>query len=107
MEQERKKSFANFGVFIALLANVASSLVTMATALGSITLSYGQAMNGLVLPCLPMVTVEKWCVELQLFFREALNFLEGRIREHNDLVFPRNLQEFVGHGGDGDRGSLG
>ena len=54
-----------------------------------------------------MVTVEKWCVELQLFFREALNFLEGRIREHNDLVFPRNLQEFVGHGGDGDRGSLG
>ena len=52
-----------------------------------------------------MVTVEKWCVELQLFFREALNFLEGRIREHN--VFPRNLHEFVGRGGDGDRGSLG
>ena len=38
-----------------------------------------------------MVTVEKWCVELQLFFREVLNFLEGRIREHNDLVFPMCL----------------
>ena len=37
------------------------------------------------------MTVEKWCVELQLFFREVLNFLEGRIREHNDLVFPMCL----------------
>ena len=51
--KREKKSFANFGVFIALLANVASSLVAMATALGSTTISYGQAMNGLVLPCLP------------------------------------------------------
>jgi len=30
-------------------------------------------------------------LHLQLFFREVLNFLEGRIREHNDLVFPMCL----------------
>ena len=57
-----------------------------------------------------MVTVEKWCVELQLFFREVLNFLEDRIREHNDLVFSmclaaetyRNLLAMVVMGVEGD-----
>lgn len=86
MGRERKKIF---GVFMTWLANVSSSLVTMATVLGCTTVCYGRAMDGPGVPCLPLVT-EKCSVKLQFSFGAVLNFLEeawqGRIREHNDLV---------------------
>lgn len=112
MEQERKKSFANFGVFIALLANAASSLVTMATALGSTTISYGQAMNGLVLRCLPHGDCWEVVCWAAVIFQRGFELSR---RQNQGTQWPcflnvpgcRNLQEFVGYGGDGGRGRLG
>ena len=100
-----------FLVLIALLANVASSLVAMATALGSTTIPYGQAMNGLMLPCLPCGDCWEVVCWAAVIFQRGFELSRRQNQGAQWPCFPNvpgcgNLQEFVGYGGDGDRGSL-
>lgn len=88
---KREHSFANFGAFMAQLANVSFSLVTMVTMLGSTLPAMGEQWTVQWCHVCLVLPPEECCIVLQLSSRAVLNFLEGALqggnREHNDLVF--------------------